>query len=88
MSEWPIYKCSECGAYLEQSGNNLLYLLFGIVIIIAIAQVAGNVIVYVLSGGNESLANICGWIASVLGMIWLVLKPDRLVERKHYGKQQ
>jgi DNA-directed RNA polymerase subunit RPC12/RpoP len=88
MSEWPIYKCSNCNAYLEQSGNNFLFLLFGLVVIIAVAQLAGNIIGYILSGGNESIANICGWVASAFGMVWLALKPEKLVEREHGGKQQ
>ncbi len=87
MQEWPIYKCSGCGAYLEKSSRNALYLVLGSAIVIAVAQILGGAIGYFLSGGSESVANIVGWVATVLGLLWLALKPMRLVVRGHYAKQ-
>jgi len=87
MDEWPIYKCSSCQATLEKSSKNALYEVFGVVIVIVVAQILGGAVGYLVSGGNELFENIVRWGAMGVGLLWLALKPMRLVERGYYAKQ-
>ena len=87
MPEWPIYRCSGCGAYLEQSSRNVLYMVFGAAIIVGVAQLLGGIVGYLLSGGNELGADVVRWSAMAAGLFWLWAKPVRLIERSSYAQR-
>ena len=88
MPEWPIYQCSNCGAYLEQASRNALYMIFGAAVVVGVAQLLGGIVGYLLSGGSELTADIVRWGATAAGLFWLWARPIRLIERGGYAKQR
>jgi DNA-directed RNA polymerase subunit RPC12/RpoP len=85
---WPLYKCSSCGATLEEDNRSLVYQSFLTVLIIAVTQTVGRTIGFVLSGGSELAVDILGWAAMAAGLFWYWSKPMRLGERGQYAKQR